>query len=188
MALTHRRSFAWPVDVPDTVVEVRFVDEQAEAKAAKRIADRRSEIEASCLHRAQRDFAWLNCDHERASGDCAACAVAWATSPQHAADAAAARAKAAAWHPLAFTIGSCWRVPVGAAFAARVGSLLMVEEWPECLTDGFVPEPPVLDLFVNGAGTESILLSPLLPDGRHSGAANVELPLDYLIEHGLRVS
>lgn len=191
MPLLYLRSLPWHLDedahADPVLVEVRFLDEEAEEKAAARIAEVRERREAAQLDRARKDFVWTHCAHLR-GGDCQTCNTAWKASPQHEADVAAAKAKAAAYHPLATTLGSRWRVPVGAAFAARVEPLLMVLEWPEPLTDGYQPELPALDLFVTGCGPDEALMSPLRPDGRYSGAANIVLPLDYLFAHGLRVS
>lgn len=178
-----------PADVPD-LVEIRFVDAEAEAKAATWIAEERARREAFHLDKALGDWTWKHCKHP--VSDCSTCAAAWVASPEHAVDVATAKAKAAAYHPLAFTLGSRWRVPVGAAFVARVEPLLMLLVWPECLSDGFVSEAPTLDLFCNGGrrddAEELLLLSPLRPDGRYSGAANIAMPVDYVLTHGLRVS
>jgi hypothetical protein len=174
---------------------VRFATPEIEEADRAWLTKHREEKRRFALARAFRDRAFeKGCPHrEGGTGyDCNHCLIDFFLDGEAAEKLTAIDAEVAAWEPNVIQIGRWWRVPVGAAFAARVLELLpLPDDYRTPTFPAVAPEPPELDLLCCGGvasvGESLMCLSPIV-GGKSVPRVRIQLPVVYVLEHGVRCS
>lgn len=171
---------------------IRFATPELQAEHEKHVAGRREEKRRGKLAVALRAHAFEKCAHaviaSGGEGVCIACAVDFMVSGAYA-EAVAKIDAMPPWEPDPTQIGKAWRVLVGPGLADEIRAMAAAPDTYGRPVIAAVPVEPAIGLFCIGGGSGSIRFTPLDDEGlRSTRYPRFDLPIEYVLEHGVRIS
>lgn len=175
---------------------IRFATPEIEAAVRAGMAKKREEKRRNRLLMAIRNFCFNRCQGHGSggTGSCVVCAINFFLDGEAAQALELIDAELAATVPTLVQFGHGWRIPVGTALAARIVELRALPAGERMMqqikgTD-LVPEPPVIDMICTGGIGPAdcpthMRLSPL-EDGHTAPGLAIDVPIAFLLEHGVR--